>query len=82
MMVSLSPQCPIFCAGKTVTGALVRSPNWPIRSLIGLQHRLFVFPLPEDTDATSISIIRIEDLLRLTTAYLNRIAETIRFHGI
>ena len=82
MMVSLSPQCPIFCAGKTVTGALVRSPNWPIRSLIGLQHRLFAVPLPQETHATSISIIRAEDLLRMTTGYLNPIAETIRFHGI
>jgi hypothetical protein len=45
--------------------------------------RLFGVPLPHDTRATSISMIRAEDLLRLTTtAHLNRIAETIRFHGI
>jgi hypothetical protein len=43
---------------------------------------LFVVPLPQDTHATSISIIRAEDQLRVTTAFPNRIAETIRFHGI
>ena len=43
---------------------------------------LFVVPLPQDTHPPSNPIIRAEDLLRVTTAYLNRIAETIRFHGI
>jgi len=36
----------------------------------------------QDAHATSIPIIRVEDLLRVITAYLNRIAERIRFHGI
>jgi hypothetical protein len=34
------------------------------------------------THATSNPIIRAEDLLRVTTDYLNRIAETVRFHGV
>jgi hypothetical protein len=42
----------------------------------------FVVPLPQDTRAASIPIIRAEDLLRVTTASLNRIAARIRFHGI
>jgi hypothetical protein len=40
------------------------------------------FPSRQHPHATSIFIIRAEELLRVTTAYLNRIAETIRIHGI
>jgi hypothetical protein len=43
---------------------------------------LLVVPLPKDTHAASISIIGSEDLLRVNPAYLNRIAETIFFHGM
>ena len=42
-----------------------------------LDCRILVGQLPEDTRATSNPIIQAEDLLRLTTGYLNRIATAV-----
>jgi alpha-pyrone synthase len=44
--------------------------------------RLCVAQLLQDTHATSIPIIRAEDLLHLTTAYLNRIATAVPEHDV
>lgn len=44
--------------------------------------RLFVVQLPQDPDTTSIPIIRTEDLLRESTAYLNRVATAVPAHDV
>jgi hypothetical protein len=49
--------------------------EWPVTSP-------FRGPAPQDTHAAPIPIIQVEDILRVTTAYLNLIAETMRSNGV
>jgi len=53
-----------------------------VKGLPSLDCRFLVFQLSQGTHATSISIIRTEDLLRETTAYLNRIATAVPDHDV
>lgn len=54
--------------------------NWESR--LSLDCRFFVVQLPQDTHATSNPIILAEDLLRVTTASLNRIAAAVPEHDV
>jgi alpha-pyrone synthase len=55
-----------------------------IRSLISqvVDRRLFVVQLPQYTTRHLIPMIRAEELFRLTTAYLNRIATAVPEHDV
>jgi len=60
--------CPICRAGR-----IVKSYGLAI-------SRRYLVQLPQETPPASIPIIRAEDLVRVKTVYMNRIAETSRFH--